>query len=378
MPVTLGNSGVRAWDPSRIHLSYHWLWLVPRELAHRSRTVPYHDGIRTDLGGAGGAGGQRRRSQGRILAPAMPGLYWLQWDMVEEGVTWFAQVAPRQPRTLVVVVPPLAWICRAAAAAASRCGACSRLRRSRGDRAWSVRSADVWWCAATLAAKPLILAHAALLEPTVVAYWLIVAVAVIVPVLGLLLLPRRAAAVGAAGGRHLLFAADPGRRRLLPLLRRRPVDAGAAGGASDRPRVGIGRQPVHARAGVAARRLAVRLLARGTDVAREAAPAASSPRSSRRTSAAAARGAVGGRRGRGGSARARVHAARSDVPRALGRRTTRTVRLPRLRHVELRAQHAGCAGRRRRRKSTRRPPGFANARRCEPAGSASARRAAGI
>ena len=41
----------------------------------------------------------RVHAEGRMLAPAVPGLYWLQWDMVEEGVTWFAQVAPRQPRT---------------------------------------------------------------------------------------------------------------------------------------------------------------------------------------------------------------------------------------------------------------------------------------
>ena len=51
--------------------------------------------------------------------------------------------------------------------------------------------ADVLWCAATLAAKPLILANAALLEPTLVAYWLMLAVAVLVPMLAWLILPRR-------------------------------------------------------------------------------------------------------------------------------------------------------------------------------------------
>src|SRR4051812_48330332 len=51
VPLTVTNTGRQAWDPARVHLSYHWLWLVPRELARRSRTVPYHDGIRTDLGG---------------------------------------------------------------------------------------------------------------------------------------------------------------------------------------------------------------------------------------------------------------------------------------------------------------------------------------
>ena len=50
-------------------------------------------------------------------------------------------------------------------------------------------------------------------------------------------------------------------------------------------------------------------------------------------------GAAGERRRRSAVPRVLAsHAARSDVPRALGRRTARTVRLPRLRHVELRAR----------------------------------------
>src|SRR5205823_5997917 len=48
-PMVVGNTGQLAWDPARVHLSYHWLWFVPRELASRTRTLPYHDGIRTDL-----------------------------------------------------------------------------------------------------------------------------------------------------------------------------------------------------------------------------------------------------------------------------------------------------------------------------------------
>ena len=195
VPVSLINSGGRAWDPARIHLSYHWLWLVPRELAHRSRTVPYHDGIRTDLGNASVPPGAGVTLQGRVLGPALPGVYWLQWDMVEEGVTWFAQVAPRQPRTLVVVVPPPAWICAPLPLLIALWGLFA-LRRRRWPHApnpgmWPML-ADLLWCAATLAAKPLILTHAALLEPTAVADWLILAVAVVVPLLALLILPRRA------------------------------------------------------------------------------------------------------------------------------------------------------------------------------------------
>jgi lipoteichoic acid synthase len=195
VPATLANRGERAWDPARIHLSYHWLWLIPRELAHRSRTVPYQDGIRTDLGDVPIAPGARVTLRGRVLAPAMPGIYWLQWDMVEEGMTWFAQVAPRQPRTLVVVVPPPAWTFAPLPLLIVLWGLYGLRRGPRGRspvaRAVSPAIADVLWCAATLATKPLILAHAALLEPTAAAYWMIVAVAVVVPTLALVTLPRR-------------------------------------------------------------------------------------------------------------------------------------------------------------------------------------------
>src|SRR4051812_4442417 len=189
VPVAVINAGLRTWDPARIHLSYHWLWLVPRELAHRSRTVPYHDGIRTDLGDKPIPAGSRIVVDGRILAPAAPGIYWLQWDMVEEGVTWFAQVAPRQPRTLVIVAPPVAWAVAPVPLLVVVWSLIAGGRRRRTQPAMFT-AADVVWCAAALAAKPLILVHAALLEPTAVAYWLIAAVAIVVPIL-CCLLPRR-------------------------------------------------------------------------------------------------------------------------------------------------------------------------------------------
>jgi lipoteichoic acid synthase len=213
VPVAVVNRGGRVWDPGRIHLSYHWLWLVPRELAHRSRTVPYQDGIRTGLGDATVAPGAQVTAQGRLLAPAIPGIYWRQWDLVEEGATWFAQVAPRQPRTLVVVIPPAAWIFAPLPLLVAVWGLFAlRPDAGRRGRSWSALPrakpapplragmnvagvspaiADVLWCAATLATKPLILAHAALLEPTLVAYWLILAVAIVVPIVGWMILPRR-------------------------------------------------------------------------------------------------------------------------------------------------------------------------------------------
>src|SRR5262249_27091584 len=176
VPLTITNTGQRAWDPARIHVSYHWLWLIPREAAVRSRwNVPYHEGIRTDLAGTI-ARGARTTGLGRLLAPDVPGPYWLKWDMVEEGVTWFAQVSPRQSRQLVIVAPsvaglfmpiPLAIVLTALLVI----GSAERSRRAPA-LVGLLAVADVVWCAATLFSKQLQLFREALLEPTAVAYWL--------------------------------------------------------------------------------------------------------------------------------------------------------------------------------------------------------------
>jgi lipoteichoic acid synthase len=194
VPLTITNTGERAWDPARVHVSYHWLWIIPRELAKRSRTVPYQDGIRTGLHqvvapGAGVA------IQTRLLAPPYPGLYWLQWDMVEENVTWFVQVSPRQPRRLAVVLPTLAGsfaplplltaIVGVGALGLARRGTIRSRRLVAGAAV-----AEAVWCAATLFAKPLMLVREALLEPTGVAYWLIIVAAVVPPLLCVACLPR--------------------------------------------------------------------------------------------------------------------------------------------------------------------------------------------
>ena len=169
---------MREWDPARVHLSYHWLWLVPRELASRSRwDVPYQNGIRTEIGRPV-APAARVSVDGRLLAPSFPGLYWLQWDMVEENIAWFAQVAPRQPRALVVVVPPIVWLL-------------APLPLLIAIAARRFANADVLWCAATLFCKPFIIIRDALLEPTAVAYWLMAVVAVGIPVVAAFVLPRR-------------------------------------------------------------------------------------------------------------------------------------------------------------------------------------------
>ena len=182
-----------------MHASYHWLWIVPRELAKRSRTLPYHDGIRTELGDTV-TPGRAVSVQGRLLAPSVAGVYWLQWDMVEEGVTWFAQVSPRQPRRLVIVLPTLAGLVAPLPLVAAFLGiGAIGLSRRRVARPYALAAAaavaEAAWCAAALFAKPLILVREALLEPTAVAYWLMVVAAVVPPLLCLTFLPRRTRAV---------------------------------------------------------------------------------------------------------------------------------------------------------------------------------------
>ena len=192
IPLAVRNTGSGAWNATRVHLSYHWLWFVPRELAKPSRTVPYHDGIRSEIGTTVSPGSELGL-QGRVLAPSLPGLYWLEWDMVEEGVTWFAQVSPRQTRHLVVVIPtaagffaPLPLLTAIAAIAVTR------RRRPEFDRSRvSVAPADLIWCAVALVAKPWVLAGEALLEPSASASVLILTVGLIPPLLCLLIFPPR-------------------------------------------------------------------------------------------------------------------------------------------------------------------------------------------
>lgn len=104
--VVIRNDGTATWSAGRpIHLSYHWIHADPRKARY--------DGERSVLPRSV-ARGESVTVEAQLVAPPRPGIYRLQWDMVEEGVTWFSERDPSlEPSTLVVVGPE---VTRAAAA----------------------------------------------------------------------------------------------------------------------------------------------------------------------------------------------------------------------------------------------------------------------
>ena len=79
-------------NPTR--LSYHWY--------NMSRQTVVWDGTRTYLGGDLGFG-QQRLLQAQVRAPVTAGVYYLDWDLVQEGITWHEwKNATRQEVTVSV------------------------------------------------------------------------------------------------------------------------------------------------------------------------------------------------------------------------------------------------------------------------------------
>jgi phosphoglycerol transferase MdoB-like AlkP superfamily enzyme len=193
VPVTVINTGTKTWNHNRVHLSYHWLWLIPRELPKRSRwNLPYHEGIRSELTEDVEPGG-RLAIPGRLLAPRWPGMYWLQWDMVEEGAVWFSQVSPRQPRQLVVVLPTLAGLATPLPLLVALCAlGAAWLGRGRQEPTRFLAASPLIWCATALLAKPLMLMRDVALEPDPASNGLILASALLPALLWTALLRGRA------------------------------------------------------------------------------------------------------------------------------------------------------------------------------------------
>ncbi len=87
--VVLTNTSETVWPaagPYPVRLTYHWLT--------EQGEMAVHDGLRTSLGNDL-APGDSAALKARVLAPASPGVYRLQWDLVQEDVSWFGMDWPQ-------------------------------------------------------------------------------------------------------------------------------------------------------------------------------------------------------------------------------------------------------------------------------------------
>ena len=112
VPVTLKNTGSKTWlagGERPVRLSYHW--------ANPAGKVIVFEGERTDLPANVATGGEVEL-QAKVKAPAAPGVYQLQWDPVEEQVTWFSQqAAPVVAATITAQASVAKWAVNASVAA---------------------------------------------------------------------------------------------------------------------------------------------------------------------------------------------------------------------------------------------------------------------
>jgi phosphoglycerol transferase MdoB-like AlkP superfamily enzyme len=176
--LVLQNDGARTWlADGRFAVASHWLdrdrggvRTEGRGVHWEGRRTPFPVVVRS---------GESVEIEAVVAAPDRPGLWRLQWDVVEEGVCWFSDRAPEPlPMRRVLVVPdPLAsgfwWTLLVALAAAA---ALSVWRKS-GPRATILlfTVGDVLWCVGALSVKQgLVLAESAA-RPRPIGWLLIVA-----------------------------------------------------------------------------------------------------------------------------------------------------------------------------------------------------------
>lgn len=100
LPITVTNTGLAPWPvsgPSPVRLSYHWLDAAGRMVVW--------DGARTDLP-RDIAPGESVSLNALVVAPPQPGTYLLQWDLLQENVSWFSARGVTGPAVPVRVGAP--------------------------------------------------------------------------------------------------------------------------------------------------------------------------------------------------------------------------------------------------------------------------------
>jgi phosphoglycerol transferase MdoB-like AlkP superfamily enzyme len=147
--LVLQNDGTRTWlDDRQIALSYHWFGADGEIVAW--------DGLRSRLPKTVRPGDEVV-VDAIVRAPMRSGRYRLQWDMVDEGVTWFSQRDPVPKRSRLVVVGalpvmgPAEWACATLLVSVAAVAALRRRRPGWMIAALSV--GDVLWCAGSLVVK---------------------------------------------------------------------------------------------------------------------------------------------------------------------------------------------------------------------------------
>jgi len=85
VPLVIRNDGARTWSPGAFNVGYHWY--------SESGDVVRFDGSRTAIDRVVRPGDELR-VVARLRAPREMGTFLLQWDVVEEDVTWISERDP--------------------------------------------------------------------------------------------------------------------------------------------------------------------------------------------------------------------------------------------------------------------------------------------
>ena len=211
--LVLHNDGSRTWTADgTAAAAYHWLGREGGGVRPKGQSV-FWEGRRTSFPAAVRSG-ETVALEVVVVAPERPGLWRLQWDLVEEGVCWFSDRAPEPLPAFRVLVISDPWasgfwwsllvLCAGAAAVSTW--------RSGGPRALVVLFSigDIVWCVGALSVKQAIVLAESGARPTATGWMLIVAGASVLALVTRVL-PERFrgwACWGVVAGGTLLLWAD--------------------------------------------------------------------------------------------------------------------------------------------------------------------------
>jgi len=184
--VVLRNDGAFTWTPGgSFNLSYHWLTREGVDLVWEGERTPVPREVAPD---------QEVTVVARVSAPTRSGRVRLQWDMVHEGVCWFAQEDPSPgPQLEVWVVPAPGFGARSVTVLTLLMVVAALWAVRRGTPAWWVgwlAVADVVWVGVSCYVKQWVVLRVAG-ETAAVSGRLVAAGSLAGLLLALLLVPRR-------------------------------------------------------------------------------------------------------------------------------------------------------------------------------------------